>query len=278
MQYGRPFLLDCVGPDEAVYILDYSIEPEEMVELCLRTENVVWIDHHRTALEKYQPYLRDDNSLFRFSTGASDSSEVVSILGYREVGRAACVLTWQWFYGRQNRPPWWVKFIGDRDVWAFEFGDETRLFYAGMCAEDTGPMAETWDKLADHRDYYLTIIANGHIVSAYRDSWHKAYRENWAFEATIEGHAALCMNLAQAGSEAFGEEEGQWPILCAFVFDGKQYTVSLYSESIDVGRIAEKFGGGGHPGAAGFQTEYPPCWLAACTERTESEGRQSIRR
>jgi nanoRNase/pAp phosphatase (c-di-AMP/oligoRNAs hydrolase) len=36
------------------------------------------------------------------------------------------------------------------------------------------------------------------------------------------------------------------------VLDGSQYTVSLYSETIDVSVIAKKHGGGGHKGAAGF--------------------------
>jgi len=39
--------------------------------------------------------------------------------------------------------------------------------------------------------------------------------------------------------------------------------VTLYSDSVDVSEIATKFGGGGHPGAAGFSfersvTPFPP--------------------
>jgi nanoRNase/pAp phosphatase (c-di-AMP/oligoRNAs hydrolase) len=43
-----------------------------------------------------------------------------------------------------------------------------------------------------------------------------------------------------------------------FVFDGEQYTVSLYSKTVDVSEIAKKYGGGGHKGAAGFQCKKLP--------------------
>ncbi|MDO5845105.1 MAG: DHHA1 domain-containing protein, partial [Methanocorpusculum sp.] len=45
----------------------------------------------------------------------------------------------------------------------------------------------------------------------------------------------------------------KYEIFIPFVFDGEQYTVSLYSTTVDVSEIAKSFGGGGHKGASGFQ-------------------------
>lgn len=42
----------------------------------------------------------------------------------------------------------------------------------------------------------------------------------------------------------------------------KQFTVSLYSETVDVGAIAKAHGGGGHKGAAGFVCDTLP-WKTA---------------
>ena len=43
-----------------------------------------------------------------------------------------------------------------------------------------------------------------------------------------------------------------------FVFDGTQFTISLYSEVVDVSEIAKKYGGGGHKGASGFHCKQLP--------------------
>ncbi len=60
------------------------------------------------------------------------------------------------------------------------------------------------------------------------------------------------MNLHMFGSLAFNELMFDYPICIGFVYDGKQYTVGLYSREIDVSEIAKKYDGGGHKGAAGF--------------------------
>jgi nanoRNase/pAp phosphatase (c-di-AMP/oligoRNAs hydrolase) len=41
-------------------------------------------------------------------------------------------------------------------------------------------------------------------------------------------------------------------VFARVAFDGRNYSVSLYSEKVDVEEIARQFGGGGHSGAAGF--------------------------
>src|SRR5438552_369688 len=62
-----------------LYMLDISI-PELM-----SYKNLVWIDHHKSAIEKYSP----------------------TIAGYRIDGVAACRLTWQWFTYKGF--PWPIK-------------------------------------------------------------------------------------------------------------------------------------------------------------------------
>ena len=44
----------------------------------------------------------------------------------------------------------------------------------------------------------------------------------------------------------------RYPVCIAYIHDGEKFTVSLYSESVDVSVIAKAHGGGGHKGAAGF--------------------------
>lgn len=124
MQYGKAFPFDIIAQDETVYILDYSIEPEEMEQLLEITTNIVWIDHHITAINKYADFPHQ-------------------IAGIRKDGVAGCVLTYQYSYPG-NEIPWPVLFIGDRDIWAFKYGDETKNFCSGMEIYETDPLSEDW--------------------------------------------------------------------------------------------------------------------------------------
>lgn len=76
--YGaRKADLSCVKKDEKVWIVDYSIDPNDMEKLSKITKKVVWIDHHITAIDKY------NNFSFK-------------IPGLRVNGVAACELTWHY--------------------------------------------------------------------------------------------------------------------------------------------------------------------------------------
>lgn len=56
INYGMEFPLNKIEKDERVFIVDFSIEPEDMRELLKITKNVVWIDHHKTTIEKYKDF------------------------------------------------------------------------------------------------------------------------------------------------------------------------------------------------------------------------------
>jgi oligoribonuclease NrnB/cAMP/cGMP phosphodiesterase (DHH superfamily) len=92
INYDKEFPMDIIQQDETVYIVDYSIPPELMWELQKRA-NVVWIDHHATAIEKYKDYLNP-------------------IQGIRKTCASGCELTWMYFYGNKSMPDA-VMFIGD---------------------------------------------------------------------------------------------------------------------------------------------------------------------
>ena len=75
MTYAKPFPMTSIRKDEQIYIVDFSISPDEMRQLLKITKNVTWIDHHKTAIEKYQDFEHE-------------------IRGIRYDGIAACMLTY----------------------------------------------------------------------------------------------------------------------------------------------------------------------------------------
>jgi nanoRNase/pAp phosphatase (c-di-AMP/oligoRNAs hydrolase) len=78
----------------------------------------------------------------------------------------------------------------------------------------------------------------------------------YGFVVTFEGHRTLAVNLR--GSGDLGEHIRNCGYEIAYCYidnlvDGELFTfVSLYSKEVDVAKIAQRFGGGGHRGAAGF--------------------------
>jgi len=95
-------------------------------------------------------------------------------------------------------------------------------------------------------------------MNAFRDGWARDYM-NLGFESEFEGAKCFAVNLGRCNSEYFKSiPVGKYDVLMPFVFDGDQYTVSLYSPTIDVSEIAKKHGGGGHKGASGFQCKELP--------------------
>ena len=237
--YDDEIDIDDFLPNSKVYIVDFHIDPVKMLELQDKCE-VVWIDHHKTAIEKYKDYPHD-------------------IEGIRRDGTAACELVFEYFKADQEKPLY-VCLIGDWDVWNFKYGDNARYFHYGMLLEATSPTSSVWDELADLEEQFYksknTIYSYKQICETGKTSfktlmnYYNGVIKDKGFKTTFEGHKAIICNLPRCNSEAFSKYKE--PLKIAFAKGEDKFTVSLYSEEIDVSEIAKKYGGGGHTGAAGF--------------------------
>lgn len=58
MDYNSVINLQDIIKGEAIFIVDYSVPPEVMTKLFEITDSIVWIDHHKTAIEKYEGFER----------------------------------------------------------------------------------------------------------------------------------------------------------------------------------------------------------------------------
>ena len=241
MAYGKPFPLERVEPGERVVIVDFSIDPLEMLALLAVTENVVWIDHHKTAIDKYANFPRELN-------------------GIRRDGTAGCVLAWEYCFPADPLPRA-IMLVGDRDVWAWQFGQETANFCAGLMMLDTSPESVVWPTLLKDTHQFQRVTDSGATINGYRAQFYAEMVKSIGFEADLDGHRCFCLNAARVDSKSFGDAIKEYNFVSSFYFDGKQYTISLYSEKIDVSEIAKAHGGGGHKGASGFQCATLPYTL-----------------
>ncbi len=242
--YGDP--VPEVPLEDMLYILDLSIEP------LMNHPNLVWIDHHKSAMEKYP----------------------VTIEGIRIDGVAACRLTWQWFcYREYTYPtkdsfiartilePFAVRLAGEYDVWDRR-DPRAELFQYGLRSQDLD--SGIWEILLDD-EYNVSrestidkLLLQGKCLQYAKTRENASIIKAIGFTLEWEGLTFLACNHAQFNSFLF--TAGLMPeheACLGFKFNGKgAYMVSLYHapghEDIDLSTIAKKYGGGGHRGACGF--------------------------
>lgn len=246
IDYKDKFPIASIKPNEQIYIVDFSISPEEMRQLLNITSNVTWIDHHKTAIEKYQDFE-------------------YPIRGIRIDGISGCELAYAYIHHMTQRGegdikpfdetmladiPLFTKLIGDRDVWNWYFGEQTKYFYAGLQLHNTSPESNIWEEALVNGT--KTFEEQGKIVEQFKKMQREYLVKSYSFEVELEGYKGIACN-SKDSSELFGNMIEEYDFVSSFIFDGDQYTISLFSQNIDVSEIAKKYGGGGHKGASGFQ-------------------------
>lgn len=245
MDYKDPCPLEEIKQDESVFIVDFHFKPPDMVALRERAGWVCWCDHHVTSKE--YDYAQEEPAL----PGLRDFSDK---------GQCGAELTWQYLFP-QEPIPYAVRILGDYDSWRLEHTPLTFLFYEGLKIQGTHPVSPVWDQLfgLDSEGQVARIASDGETIVAYRDSYCNEMLSGYGYETMICGVQAYACNIYKFGSKGFSDAMGAYPLCIAYVHDGLQYTVSLYSlGTVDVSAIAKEFGGGGHKGAAGFTCEHLP--------------------
>lgn len=244
---STPIPWDIVAQAEKVIVVDFSFPIDVMVNLAEGRE-LVWIDHHKSAIAEL--------------TGIADDWP-----GIRDISEAACVLTWKYFF--PERPvPEAIVLIGDRDIWRWS-EENTGSFNESLYNQDheAGDTA-FWKPLLENNPSTLKkMIEEGAWLREISLRNVERLMTARSFEVRFEGHHTLAANVNGNGDIGNYGRERDYDIVYCYVDqmqDGVLTTnVTLYSAKVDVSVIAQRYGGGGHAGAAGFSfprtaTPFPP--------------------
>lgn len=224
---------------EIVYLVDISLPLDQMQWLLIH-HDLHWIDHHATAM-----------------ADMADIESGIKIPGIREIGKAACELTWQYLFPRTDMPrPVWL--LGRYDVWDLTVDESVELFQIGMKTYNNGIDDQVWNfVLNPYSSFVREVVQRGHIAQRFYANTMAKVCDNHAAITKWEGLQVIMMNTHEYRSQAFAS---RWPcdyldamVAYCRLADGR-WKVSLYTDrpEIDVSVIAKKHGGGGHRGAAGF--------------------------
>lgn len=243
--YGMPFEQEVTG--EPIIMADVSLPMKTMVKIAqLSNWQLTWIDHHISAINDYKEFVGE---------GETFCNAVL------ENGIAACEGTWKHLFP-ERQMPLSVKLLGEYDTWRnsdkqrweneilpFQFG--MRLYCNSV---DSFPV-----DVFENEELVKQIIHEGLTVLKYQSQVNELQCKKASFETEFNGLRAICLNVGGFNSDVFKSvyDESKHDIMMPFQFDGKKWTISLYTtkDEVDCSIIAKANGGGGHKKAAGFQVE-----------------------
>ena len=234
VDHGEPFPWAALSEGELVYLLDFSLPPKDMLRLWKKV-NLVWIDHHKSAIEW------------------AESTDFWPP-GLRDPDVAACELCWKWLF--VGPPPLAVRLLGRYDVW--DVDDTVLAFQYALQQYDTSPNGEVWSRLLEpaRRDVEA-LVREGRPILRWLRSYWREYSALYGWRAEWDGRSVWVVNVGKADSLL--AEASPTADIYAFVARRKgKWRVSLRSDIVDVGKLALTRGGGGHKSAAGFTCEKFP--------------------
>ena len=214
-----------------VVLVDFSYKRDVMKTLIAQARSVLVLDHHKSAQAEL----------------AGLSSDRVRIVF--DMLRSGAMLAWNWYFMGQPAPDLITR-IQDIDLWRFDYAD-TRDVMAAVGSYDYD--FEVWSDLM-RRDM-ASLVIEGRIISRkMTKDLHTALAVTQR-QVTFEGFEVPMANLPRALASEGGSLMSKEAPFAIVYHDGKDTrNFSLRSSNgIDVSTIAAKFGGGGHPTAAGFR-------------------------
>jgi hypothetical protein len=215
-----------------VYCIDFTYRPAAVVKKMAReAEELVLIDHHITS----KP-LMELAPEFWFS-----------------LEHSAAVLAWEYFF--PSKPvPQLLKYVEDGDLWKFKL-PKSRELGAYMSVFDFS--FKNWDALArtfQSAARRTQAAKEGAFLLRFTQGVVRYVVDN-ARLVRFEGMKVLAANAAPMFHSEIGHAlaKKKPPLGIVWREERGVIRVSLRSNGkVDVAKVAEKYGGGGHKAAAGF--------------------------
>ena len=235
---------DCT--DAIVYMVDFSYKRDVVKEMCKVARKVYHIDHHVSAIEDLKP-------LWRYN---EQEDFCDNFAPYQDVTMSGAMLAWRFLYGSSKEIPLLLRHIQDRDLWKFELAG-TREIAAALFSYDW--TFSLFDDLMFGSLGVTNLIAEGVALERKHMKDVRALIASGMRLASIDGIVVPVLNVphmyASDAGHIMATENANPGLFAATYMDtpkGRIYSLRSTEDGMDVSKIAERFGGGGHKHAAGF--------------------------
>ena len=246
--------------DDNVGLEDYEEKRVIFVDVCpgeklldammVETETITILDHHKTNEEFLAEY----------------SDEKLSVIF--DMDRSGCQIAWDFMYPGVHRP-WFVDYVGDRDLWKFELPDSKliniSLYELGYNTFEK--LDELYDKKGEKYKIMDELLKYGKMQNDFNQKLiQKSIKKAYKAQCEVDGEeytvwvatiiSSLKSELGNDLANTFFEDGSLPDFVAIYEYDlaNNEWYMSLRSISTDVAEVAKHFGGGGHKFAAGFKT------------------------
>lgn len=233
VNYGDECFLDLHNCDQGrLYLLDFSYPKKTLLELAKEFDITV-LDHHKSA--------KADLEGLHFA--------------HFDMERSGAWLAWTYFH--PEPPPLMLRYIQDRDLWRFELNGSRQV---SQWMRSWPFDFVTWDTLSAICEERISAVINeGESLLRFQNRQVEIMTDN-AVEVTLGGHKVHAANATCFFSEVGEELCRRYPDepFAAYWLDradGKRQWGLRSRGGFDCTVVAKQYGGGGHPGAAGFTSD-----------------------
>lgn len=267
VNYSELLDLSSINRNTIIYFVDYSFSGDHnMNELLYLIENdytVVWIDHHKSSYDL----------LLKLPKAAHFTK-------YLSTDYCASILCFKWCYANLNNlesaaliepESIFLKYVDSWDTWKHNMPNTTEFNTGTYNVSLTPETVSNYvtdifvNKNYIGKEFVDNCIIAGGFICGYLDNRNNSLCKQYGFEFKIYymGKYLNCFALNGHGaSTVFGSLMDEYDVVCLFRYNGEQFIYSLYSshDNIECDVLSsalgtyDSLGGGGHKGAAGFQT------------------------
>lgn len=221
-----------------VLVLDFSWPRADMEAMIAEASVFTCLDHHRSARE-----------------------EIGDLLGcVFDMERSGAMMAFDHFKKNGEEAPDWVRYVQDRDLWLFRYGDETRWAHAYFSS--LPQTIEAWGLMDRMHD--SEILRDGRGIRAYMErlvekAVAESQRTKWNAPTVVGPLAVAVVNvpytLSSECCDALLKDKTNDIAVGWYLNKDGTFVYSLRSRpgEHDVSVIAKAYGGGGRVNSAGFR-------------------------
>jgi len=237
--------------DKNIIFVDICPDVEYLLKLSGVAKFIHIIDHHKTNFEKIvnmNPI--PDNITHQF-----------------DMNQSGCQLTWNSFYDTEQ--PWFVQYIGDRDIWKFSLPN-TNEYFSGIIEENLMNLdgfQELFNKIDDD-DFKFNIFSVGKKSVEFREKCIQNVMKFNKLECKYKNYRIWLYNCTKDLTSDVGNKLLKYKFSddtlpdfsVGWIYDvqAAKFWISMRSDydRQDVSSICAELGGGGHRNASGCTLDY----------------------
>ena len=241
---------DVTGKD--VILVDFSYKRPVLEDMLTKANSITVLDHHKSAENELEELLWTEQ-----------------IGGDFNMSRSGAMIAWYWYF--TEKAPKLIEHVQDRDLWTFKL-EGTREIQAAVFSYPYD--FEVWDRLMESD--LNKLRSEGVAIERKHFKDINELLEVTTKMMTIAGHEVPVANLpyTMSSDAAHILADRGYPFAGCYwdTPDARVFSLRSTEDGIDVAKIAEQYGGGGHKHASGFRMpSADKAWPAPGSSPAESE-------